>query len=151
MIVTMLYVATMLLAAQAAVAARSLAHDEPSSPGKDLVTGSVIRDEATGELAFAKGSAQGAGRRSLRSHTTSCRRMEPHPPTHAARPGIPLLPPPPPAGALAQGAYIDSAHTASNFGKLRIRTASGASDIDQARAAGFLEGYLTAARMNDHW
>ncbi|GIL42922.1 hypothetical protein Vafri_750 [Volvox africanus] len=50
----------------------------------------------------------------------------------------------------ASGTFIDSAQTISNFGKLRIVTSSAYSDLDQAYAAGFLEGYLTAARIYDH-
>ncbi|KAF8067359.1 Acsf3 [Scenedesmus sp. PABB004] len=53
-------------------------------------------------------------------------------------------------GALAHGVYVDSAFTASNFGKLRIVTAAGVPDAEQLAAAGFLEGYLSAARINDH-
>jgi hypothetical protein len=48
------------------------------------------------------------------------------------------------AGSLAHGAYLDSAHTKSNFGKLRISTSAQATDLQQMRAAGWLEGYLTA-------
>jgi hypothetical protein len=48
------------------------------------------------------------------------------------------------AGAVAEGVYVDSADTISNFGKLRVTTSAAHSDIDQMSAAGFLEGYLTA-------
>jgi hypothetical protein len=54
------------------------------------------------------------------------------------------------ADAVAHGAYLDSAHTPSNFGKLRVVTSSSFSDAEQMAAAGYLEGYLTAARINDH-
>lgn len=54
------------------------------------------------------------------------------------------------AGAVAYGVYVDSAHTMSNFGKLRIVTSAEHSDLDQMNAAGWLEGYLTASRINDH-
>jgi hypothetical protein len=40
--------------------------------------------------------------------------------------------------------FVDSAHTASNFGKLRIRTSPSHTDTQQMRAAGWMEGYLTA-------
>ncbi|EFJ51951.1 hypothetical protein VOLCADRAFT_103148 [Volvox carteri f. nagariensis] len=53
-------------------------------------------------------------------------------------------------GCAASGTFTDSSQTASNFGKLRIVTSSSYSDLDQAYAAGFLEGYLTAARIYDH-
>eukprot|EP00775_Hariotina_reticulata_P011811 gene11811-11955_t len=53
-------------------------------------------------------------------------------------------------GAVALGVYVDSADTVSNFGKLRVTTSAEHSDFDQMSAAGFLEGYLTAARINDH-
>ena len=48
------------------------------------------------------------------------------------------------AGAVAWGAFVDSGKTVSNFGKLRIVTDSQSRDDLQMRAAGFLEGYLTA-------
>lgn len=54
------------------------------------------------------------------------------------------------AGAVAYGVYLDSAQTISNFGKLRIVTSADHSDVEQMTAAGWLEGYLTAARINDH-
>lgn len=60
---------------------------------------------------------------------------------------------PQPTDALAHGVYVDSSWTRSNFGKLRIRTQRGnrhADDNTQAYAAGWLEGYMTAARMYDH-
>eukprot|EP00879_Flechtneria_rotunda_P007490 GHRR01007858.1.p1 GENE.GHRR01007858.1~~GHRR01007858.1.p1 ORF type:complete len:452 (+),score=148.73 GHRR01007858.1:378-1733(+) len=53
-------------------------------------------------------------------------------------------------GAVAHGVYVDSADTISNFGKLRISTSASFSDKDQMAAAGWLEGYLTAGRINDH-
>jgi hypothetical protein len=40
--------------------------------------------------------------------------------------------------------YVDSAHTAANFGKLRVVTSAEFTDQQQMRAAGWLEGYLTA-------
>ena len=46
--------------------------------------------------------------------------------------------------AVAWGAYVDSAKTASNFGKLRVKTNSQYDDALQMRAAGFIEGYLSA-------
>ena len=51
---------------------------------------------------------------------------------------------------MAQGVFVDSAHTASNFGQLRVVTSGQHSDLQQMRAAGWMEGYLTAARINDH-
>ncbi|WIA33202.1 hypothetical protein OEZ86_006348 [Tetradesmus obliquus] len=52
--------------------------------------------------------------------------------------------------AVAHGAYLDSGHTPSNFGKLRVVASSSFSDAEQMAAAGYLEGYLTASRINDH-
>jgi hypothetical protein len=43
---------------------------------------------------------------------------------------------------------LDSAHTRSNFGKLRISTSAHATDLQQMRAAGWLEGYLTAGESH---
>jgi hypothetical protein len=57
---------------------------------------------------------------------------------------------PAPAGAVAHAAYLDASHTPSFFGKLRVATSAEHADEDQAFAAGFLEGYLTAARIADH-
>lgn len=54
------------------------------------------------------------------------------------------------AGAVAHGVFVDSSHTASNFGKLRISTSAAHDDVQQMRAAGYLEGFFTAARINDH-
>ncbi|PNW85360.1 hypothetical protein CHLRE_03g182750v5 [Chlamydomonas reinhardtii] len=53
----------------------------------------------------------------------------------------------------ATGTFIDSSQTTSNFGKLRVVTGAGGgyTDLEQAYAAGFLEGYLTAARIFDHF
>jgi hypothetical protein len=45
---------------------------------------------------------------------------------------------------VASGTFVDSAQTISNFGKLRVVTNGDFSDLDQAYAAGFLEGHLTA-------
>lgn len=47
-------------------------------------------------------------------------------------------------GAVAHGVFVDSAHTAANFGKLRIVTSAGHTDVQQMKGAGWLEGYLTA-------
>ena len=48
------------------------------------------------------------------------------------------------ADAVAQGVYVDSRHTASNFGKLRIVTLPGQPDTVQMAAAGYVEAWLTA-------
>ncbi|GBF96124.1 hypothetical protein Rsub_08872 [Raphidocelis subcapitata] len=53
-------------------------------------------------------------------------------------------------GAAAHAAYLDASATPSNFGKLRVATSPAHADGDQAFAAGFLEGYLTAPRIADH-
>jgi hypothetical protein len=49
--------------------------------------------------------------------------------------------------AVAWGSYLDSSHTVSNFGQLRVTTSGDYSDADQVFAAGWLEGYLTAPRI----
>ncbi|KAG2448337.1 hypothetical protein HYH02_006919 [Chlamydomonas schloesseri] len=52
----------------------------------------------------------------------------------------------------ATATFIDSAQTTSNFGKLRVVTGGdGYTDQEQAYAAGFVEGFLTAARIFDHF
>jgi hypothetical protein len=43
-----------------------------------------------------------------------------------------------------------SQHT-SGFGQLRVQTSSSFSNSVQMQAAGFVEGYLTAAQIADHW
>jgi hypothetical protein len=43
--------------------------------------------------------------------------------------------------------YVDSAHTVSNFGQLRLVTSAQHTDLQQMKAAGWLEGYLTAGRF----
>ncbi len=64
--------------------------------------------------------------------------------------GLAFSPAARPPGALAWGSFVDAAATASNFGQLRVATAAGAPRADQAYAAGFLEGYLTAERIAQH-
>ena len=46
--------------------------------------------------------------------------------------------------AIAWGAYTDAALTPSNFGQLHVFTSEQAPDELQMRAAGFLEGWLSA-------
>ncbi|KAG2499896.1 hypothetical protein HYH03_002184 [Edaphochlamys debaryana] len=50
----------------------------------------------------------------------------------------------------AHATFVDGASTLSGFGKLRVVTGAGYSDLDQAYGAGFVEGYLTAPRIYDH-
>lgn len=57
----------------------------------------------------------------------------------------------PSAGGVAWGSYLDSLHTRSNFGQLRVTTSGEHPDADQLYAAGYLEGYLTAHRIWDNW
>jgi hypothetical protein len=45
---------------------------------------------------------------------------------------------------VAHGVFVDSSHTASNFGQLRVVTSRQHTDLQQMKAAGFIEGYLTA-------
>jgi hypothetical protein len=102
----------------------------PQPPPPLLVSGAAVPDRASGQLRF-----------------------EPDP----AHPG-----------ALAHGAFVDARHTKSNFGKLRLVTGS-ADDARQRRrphpprprphsadraevfASGWLEGWMTAERIYDHW
>ncbi len=55
------------------------------------------------------------------------------------------------AGALCTGSFIDSVHTRSGFGELHLRASPKASDTDQMFAVGYLEGWLTAERVYDHF
>ena len=55
-------------------------------------------------------------------------------------------------GSIAWGAYVDSLKTKSNFGKLRVVTNGTWGDTAQMRAAGFIEGYLSAGEGGGvHW
>jgi hypothetical protein len=54
------------------------------------------------------------------------------------------------AGA-AFGVYSDADDHVSSFGKLTINTNGKFADLTQARAAGFLEGVLTAPRIIQHY
>jgi len=76
-------------------------------------------------------------------HTPSLRR-----PLHLPPPTPPH--PNPCLGAVAHASFLDSIHTTSNFGKLRVVTSAAHPDLDQMFGAGFLEGYLTAERIMDH-
>ena len=48
---------------------------------------------------------------------------------------------------IAEGSYSDGSQHESNFGQLRVTTFPGMEDRDQMRAAGFLEGFLTAGTV----
>lgn len=54
-------------------------------------------------------------------------------------------------GAVAWGSFLDGAHTISNFGQLRISTSGEYSDSEQAFAAGYLEGWFTAQRIQQNY
>lgn len=56
-----------------------------------------------------------------------------------------------PAGALCTGSFIDSVHTRSGFGHLHLHASRKASDAEQMFAMGYLEGWLTAERIYDHF
>lgn len=73
-----------------------------------------------------------------------------HIPSHRRSPNLPPHKQNNKKAAVARATYVDAALTPSNFGKLRVATAAGAPDRDQAYAAGFAEGWLTAARIHDH-
>jgi len=51
---------------------------------------------------------------------------------------------------VAWGSYSDASNHPSYFGQLRIKTSDKHPDIEQMRAAGFMEGVLTHKRINDH-
>ncbi|KAK9864545.1 hypothetical protein WJX84_003217 [Apatococcus fuscideae] len=53
-------------------------------------------------------------------------------------------------GSVARGSFKDAVHTPSNFGKFHVKTFGNFKDTQQLYAAGYLEGYLTAARINDY-
>ena len=55
------------------------------------------------------------------------------------------------AGALCTGSFTDSRHTRSGFGELHLRAGRKASDAEQMFALGYLEGWLTAERIYDHF
>ena len=55
------------------------------------------------------------------------------------------------AGALCTGSFVDSVHTRSGFGELHLHASSKASDTDQMFAMGYLEGWLAAERVYDHF
>lgn len=54
-------------------------------------------------------------------------------------------------GAVAWGSFLDGAHTISNFGQLRVSTSGEYGDSDQAFAAGYLEGWFTAQRIQQNY
>eukprot|EP00798_Chlamydomonas_sp_ICE-L_P002443 gene2443-8767_t len=53
--------------------------------------------------------------------------------------------------AVAHAVFVDSKFTDSNFGKLRIVTEAGYPDSVQVAAAGYVEGWMTAERIFDHF
>ncbi|GAB4819731.1 hypothetical protein N2152v2_006777 [Parachlorella kessleri] len=55
-----------------------------------------------------------------------------------------------PAGAIATGAYIPGQHTPSGWAQLKVTTLGDFPDEDQMRAAGYLEGYLSAEQIHAH-
>ena len=55
------------------------------------------------------------------------------------------------AGALCTGSFTDSVHTRSGFGVLHLHASPKASDAEQMFAMGYLEGWLTAERVYDHY
>lgn len=52
---------------------------------------------------------------------------------------------------MACGSFSPGNSHASNFGQLRVTTHGPWSDSLQMQAAGYLEGYLTAGEIFDHW
>ena len=58
-------------------------------------------------------------------------------------------PAPPAAAAAAWGQYSAATQHASGFGVLNVHTSAAATDREQAFAAGFLEGHLTAPEISD--
>jgi hypothetical protein len=65
--------------------------------------------------------------------------VQSHPLLHAAGP-VP-----------AYANYSHYSQHSSGFGQLRVETSSQFSNSVQMQAAGFVEGYLTALQINDHW
>eukprot|EP00951_Prasinocladus_malaysianus_P034511 scaffold348672_cov38-Prasinocladus_malaysianus.AAC.1 len=55
------------------------------------------------------------------------------------------------ARVVSAGNYSDAANHASFFGQFRVETLANATDADQGFAAGFVEGFLTATRINQHF
>lgn len=59
---------------------------------------------------------------------------------------------PPIAGAApAYANYSHASNHPSGFGQLRVQTNPEYSNKVQMQGAGFIEGYLTAAQIFDHW
>ena len=56
----------------------------------------------------------------------------------------------PPPEAVAWCEYADSSLTPSGTGHLHVATSGDFEDLDQMRAAGFVEGFVTARRIADH-
>jgi hypothetical protein len=52
---------------------------------------------------------------------------------------------------VAQAEYSPASEHISNFAQLSVKTSSKFADNDQAFAAGFLEGYLTAESVHQHY
>ena len=57
---------------------------------------------------------------------------------------------PPPPEAVAWCEYADSSLSPSGTGHLHVATSGDFDDLDQMRAAGFVEGFATARRIADH-
>ena len=55
------------------------------------------------------------------------------------------------ATTVAQAEYSPASEHISNFAQLSVKTTAGFADNDQAFAAGFLEGYLTAESIHQHY
>ncbi|KAK9798176.1 hypothetical protein WJX73_007462 [Symbiochloris irregularis] len=55
-----------------------------------------------------------------------------------------------PGKGAAFGSYTDGSNSVSGWGQLHIATTEGQPDLTALRAAGYLEGWLTAERIYDH-
>ncbi|KAJ9507556.1 hypothetical protein QJQ45_019367 [Haematococcus lacustris] len=53
--------------------------------------------------------------------------------------------------SIAWGSYLDATHSTSGMGHLTINTSAVFPDSEQLKAAGFLEGWLTAERIHQHF
>ena len=56
-----------------------------------------------------------------------------------------------PGESIAEGSYSDGSKHQSYFGQLRVKTLPGMEDLIQMRAAGFLEGFLTAGIISNQY
>lgn len=156
-----MHVLQLLLLALLAPAVLARAAKEPCDVHSDAVYGSIVKQD--GQLRFTSGVLQ--GRKESGTSCPACVRLSGvasyllkqrgnalRAKQHAAASHCQMVTASVysngAAGAVAHGAYLDSALTSSNFGKLRVSTSASYPDVEQMTAAGMLEGYLTAGAHN---